>query len=108
MPDDLRDRLDAVIPGVHRRSLVMVAYDRHHAEMLASRVRRPGRAQPGTGSRNWTVRLHRDEHLELKALAGQLRWPVSALIRKLIELETAWEEDRSSSRAARRPEARSV
>ena len=103
MPDDLRGRLEAVIPGVHRRSLVMAAYDRHHTEMLAGRARRPGRARPGIRSRNWTVRVHHDEHLELQALAGHLRWPVTALIRKLLELETAWEEARSRGAATEAP-----
>ena len=87
MPDDLKRRLDAAIPGVHRRSLVMVAYHRHNASMYAEPVHRPGATLSGSRSRNWTVRIRRDEHDKIQALARYLGWPISAVIRKLLEFE---------------------
>ena len=87
MPDDLRNRIDTDMPGVHRRSMVVVAYHRHSAAMYAKPVHRPGTTPPGCKSRNWTVRLRRDEHGDIQALARHLGWPISAVIRKLLELE---------------------
>lgn len=87
MPDDLRNRIDAAMPGVHRRSMVMVAYHRHGAAMYAEPVHRPGSPPPGSESHNWTVRLRRDEHGDIRTLAQHLGWPTSSVIRKLLELE---------------------
>ena len=93
MPDDLRSRIDEAMPGVHRRSMVAVAYSRHHHRMYAEPVHRPGVVR-GCRSRNWTVRLSHGEYGDLLALARHLEWPVSALIRKLLELDVGLEEGR--------------
>ena len=87
MPDDLRHRIEATMPGVHRRSMVMVAYHKHSPTMHADLVHRPGTQPTGCKSRNWTVRLRRDEYGDIQALAQHLRWPISAVIRKLLELD---------------------